>query len=40
MSLLDTWRRQLVRELRKRDDANAAITKLQRKITAAEKRKG
>ncbi|MET9999830.1 hypothetical protein ABZ069_23150 [Streptomyces microflavus] len=39
MSLLDSWRRQLARELKKRDDANARIAKLQRKIAAAEKRK-
>ncbi|MEU0761583.1 hypothetical protein ABZ351_18150 [Streptomyces microflavus] len=39
MSLLDSWRRQLVRELKKRDDANVRIAKLQRKIAAAEERK-
>ncbi|MFW3459705.1 hypothetical protein ACN24K_01760 [Streptomyces microflavus] len=39
MSLLDSWRRQLARELKKRDDATARIAKLQRKIAAAEKRK-
>lgn len=38
MSLLDTWRRQLVREQKKRDDANAEIAKLTKKIAAAEKR--
>lgn len=40
MSLLDGWRRQLVRELAKRDASNKAIARLQIKITDAEKRKG
>lgn len=38
MSLLDTWRRQLARELKKRDDAEREITRLQKKIERAEKR--
>jgi hypothetical protein len=38
MSLLDTWRRQLVRELKKRDDAQREIDKLTKKIAAAERR--
>ena len=38
MSLLDTWRRQLARELKKRDDAEREIARLQKKIDRAEKR--
>ncbi|CAL9301254.1 hypothetical protein GCM10010308_52860 [Streptomyces vinaceusdrappus] len=39
MSLLDTWRRQLARELKKRDDAEQEIAKLQKKIARAERRR-
>lgn len=38
MSLLDGWRRELARQQKKRDDANAEIAKLMKKITRAEKR--
>ncbi len=38
MSLLDTWRRQLARELKKRDDAEQEIARLKKKIERAEKR--
>lgn len=38
MSLLDTWRRQLAREQKKRDDAEREIARLQKKIAGAEAR--
>ena len=38
MSLLDTWRRQLARELKKRDDAEREIARLKKKIERAERR--
>jgi type VI protein secretion system component VasF len=39
MSLLDSWRRQLARELKKRDDAEREIARLRKKIAAAERRR-